>query len=80
MKRKAVGVIGVLLVVLTVVLAQESNDPFPEPIPATDRVIAVRFSEFATIPDFNNTAPRIMTMLYEPGTQRYFASDMNGKL
>jgi hypothetical protein len=80
MNRKALSVIAVLLMVLTVALAQESTDPFPEPIPANDRVITVKFAEFATIPDFNNAAPRIMTMLWEPGTQRYFASDMNGKL
>src|SRR5574339_509898 len=59
---------------------QTTNDPFPTPIPAADRVITVKFSEFATIPDFNNAAPRIMTMVYEPGTRRYFASDMNGRL
>lgn len=57
-----------------------TNDPFPNPIAASEGVIAVRFSEFTTIPDFNGSAPRIMTMVYEPGTQRYFASDMNGKL
>src|SRR5215510_4605578 len=60
--------------------AQTTNDPFPAPIPATDRVITVKFQEFAAIPDFNGAAPRIMTMTYEPGTRRYFASDMNGKL
>jgi len=80
MNRKAMCVIAVLLLVMSAALAQESNDPFPTPIPVADRVIAVKFSEFATIPDFSGAAPRIMTMLYEPGTQRYFASDMNGKL
>jgi len=60
--------------------AQRTNDPFPAPIPAMDRVITVRFAEFATIPDFGNAPPRIMTMLYEQGTKRFFASDMNGKL
>jgi hypothetical protein len=40
----------------------------------------VKFAEFATIPDFNGAAPRIMTMVHEPGTGRYFASDMNGRL
>ena len=80
MKRNAMRVIAVVLVMLTAALAQVTNDPFPAPIPATDGVIALKFVEFATIPDFNGAAPRIMTMLYEPGTQRYFASDMNGKL
>ena len=57
-----------------------TSDPFPTPIPATDRVITVKFAEFATIPDFNGAAPRIMTMAYEPGTKGFFASDMNGRL
>jgi hypothetical protein len=60
--------------------AQVTNDPYPTPIPAGDGVISVRFTEFATIPDFNGAMPRIMTMLHEPGTGRYFASDMNGRL
>jgi hypothetical protein len=80
MNRNVLLLISVALVALTVAIAQETADPFPEPIPATDRVIAVKFAEFATIPDFNGAAPRIMTMLHEPGTQHYFASDMNGKL
>src|SRR5688572_4585216 len=73
-------VIVVMLLAACTALAQVSTDPFPTPIPATDRVITVKFSEFATIPDFNGAAPRIMTMVHEPGTRRLFASDMNGKL
>jgi hypothetical protein len=80
MNRKVLSVLAVLLLVLSVALAQESTDPFPTPIPATEGVIPVKFAEFATIPDFNGAMPRIMTMEYQPGTQRYFASDMNGKL
>ena len=82
MNRNALSVIAVVLVVASAVLAQVTNDPFPTPIPATEGVIAVKFAEFATIPSStaNNAAPRIMTMLHEPGTQRYFASDMIGKL
>src|SRR5439155_26855104 len=49
-------------------------------IQSTERVITVKFVEFATIPDFNGPRPRIMTMVNEPGAQRMFASDMNGKL
>jgi Glucose / Sorbosone dehydrogenase len=73
-------VIATVLLVSTTAFAQVTNDPFPTPIPPTDRVISVKFTEFATIPDFNGAAPRIMTMQHEPGTQRFFASDMNGKL
>ena len=80
MNRNAMGAIAGALLLSIVVLAQVTNDPFPTPIPASDGVISVKFAEFATIPDFNGAAPRIMTMLHEPGTQRFFASDMNGRL
>ena len=50
MNRKVLSVIAVLLLVLSVALAQESTDPFPEPIATTDRVISVKFAEFATLP------------------------------
>src|SRR5262245_25387759 len=80
MNKKVVLAIGIALLTSSAARAQATNDPFPVPIAATDRVISVKFSEFATIPDFNGAAPRIMTMLYEPGSQRLFASDMNGKL
>jgi glucose/arabinose dehydrogenase len=80
MNNNASRVIAAVLLTSSAALAQVTSDPFPAPIPPTDRVISVKFAEFATIPDFNGIPPRIMTMLYEPGTQRYFASDMNGKL
>ena len=60
--------------------ALTSNDPFPEPIPATEGVIRVNFVEFATIPDFNNAAPRVMHLVTEPGTRRMFAVNMQGPL
>jgi hypothetical protein len=73
---------SLLATVLTtsVALAQTTNDPFPNPIPTTEGVITVKFVEFATIPDSGTTAPRVMTMLHEPGTRRFFASDMTGQL
>ena len=94
-KRISYAAAGLLLLATSGV-AQRTADPYPDPISATDRVIAVKFVEFATIPDSVGpaaaprgggapvtpapAAPRIMTMLYEPGTRRFFASDMNGKL
>jgi hypothetical protein len=80
MTKTAFRVIVAALLTSCTGLAQRSNDPFPNPIPATDRAITVKFAEFATIPDFNGTAPRIMTMVNEPATRRLFASDMNGRL
>ena len=80
MIKIAIRVMGLALLAACTTHAQVSNDPFPTPIPATDRVITVKFTEFATIPDFNGAAPRIMTMVNEPGTRRLFASDMTGRL
>src|SRR5580765_1539265 len=36
-----------------------SNNPFPEPIPATEGVVTVNFVEFATVPDAGADAPRM---------------------
>ena len=61
--------------------AQEMTvDPFATPIETKDGVIAVNFVEFATIPDVNGEAPRMMHMVNEPGTKRIFVSLMTGAL
>jgi hypothetical protein len=57
-----------------------TNDPFPTPIQATDGVIKVRFTEFASLPDVDGEAARTMHMVDEPGTKRLFVSDMRGIL
>ena len=51
--------VALVLLIASTALAQATNvtnDPFPTPIAATDGVIAVKFTEFATIPDFNSAA------------------------
>ena len=59
-----------------------TNDPFPEPIAATQGVITVKFTEFATIPGIAGQpqAPRMMALVDEPGTRRLFVNDMRGPL
>ena len=59
-----------------------SNDPFPQPIAATEGVITVSFTEFATLPDLPGEAQpaRMMTLIDEPGTHRLFVNDMRGPL
>ena len=57
---------------------QLSTDPFP-PIPTTDG-ITVSFVEFATIPDANGQAPRMMHFVDEPGTKRIFVNTMRGPI
>jgi hypothetical protein len=56
-------------------LAQGTNNPFATPIAATDGVITVNAVEFATIPDINGEAPRMMLLVDEPGTKRLPSGD-----
>ena len=58
----------------------QSNDPFPAPIPERDSVIRVNVREFATLPDIDGVAARMMNLEDEPGTRRLFVSDMRGPL
>ena len=58
----------------------QSNDPFPAPIPERDSVIRVNAREFATLPDIDGVAARMMNLEDEPGTRRLFVSDMRGPL
>lgn len=58
----------------------QTNDPFPEPIEASAGVIRVNVTEFATIPDIDGVAARMMTAVTDPVTQRIFVSDMRGPI
>ena len=60
--------------------AQTSRDPFPLPIPAAEGVITVGIEEFASLPDVNGEAARMMHLVDEPETGRLFVSDMRGVL
>src|SRR5215510_12122128 len=80
MNKSLARVILATLLTTSAAVAQVTNDPFPQPIATTEGVITIRFAEFTTIPDFGGAAPRLMTMLNEPGTRRIFVSDMKGKL
>ena len=61
-------------------LAQTSQDPFPEPLPTTERMIRVGYSEFATLPDIDGVPARMMLMVDEPGTRRLFVNDQRGPI
>lgn len=60
--------------------AAQTADPFPTPIEATNDVIRVAYREFATIPDVDSVAARMMLLVDEPGTGRLFVNDMTGPL
>ncbi len=58
--------------------AQITNDPFPDPIPASEGVIVVGLEEFATLPDIDGAPARPMVLVDEPGSGRLFVNDMWG--
>ena len=60
--------------------AQKPDDPFPLPIPAEEGAIRVNLSEFASLPDIDSVAARMMLLVDEPGTRRLFVNDMRGPL
>ena len=74
------GMIAVAAMAATAAAVQQqfNNDPFP-PIETTDG-LTVSFVEFATIPDANDQAPRMMHFDDEPGTRRIFVNTMRGPL
>ena len=58
----------------------QTNDPFPQPIARNEGVITVTLREFASLPDIDGVAARMMTLVEEPATRRLFVSDMRGPL
>ncbi len=59
---------------------QLTVDPFPTPIETKTGVVTVKFVEFASLPDENGEAPRMMLLSDEPGTRRIFVHTMRGSL
>lgn len=58
-----------------------TTNPFTTPIESAAGVIAVKFAEFAVIPDAaNGEAARMMHLVDEPGTRRLFVSTMRGPI
>ena len=70
----------VVLLVTAGTSAQTSDDPFPPRHLSSDDVVTVGFAEFASLPDINGQAARMMLLVDEPGTGRLFVSDMRGLL
>jgi len=58
----------------------QSNNPFPQPIEATEGVIKVNAREFATLPDIDAVPARMMNLVDEPGSRRLFVNDMRGPI
>jgi glucose/arabinose dehydrogenase len=58
----------------------QTIDPFPQPIEARQGVVTVGVREFASVPDIEGVAARMMNLVNEPGTKRLFVNDMRGPL
>jgi hypothetical protein len=58
----------------------QTTDPFPAPIAASEGVIQVGVRDFASLPDIDGIAARMMNLVHEPGTKRLFVNDMRGPL
>lgn len=92
MGKSIVRIVVVALLMAPVVFSQgqrpappplqpgETNDPFPNPIPATAGAIRVNVTEFAALPDIDGVAARMMNLVDEPGTKRMFVNDMRGPI
>ena len=78
MMRRVLSRLASAALLIAVLVAQNTNDPFSEPIAATEGVARVNFVEFATLP--GDIPARMMLMTGEPGGRRLFVSDMTGPL
>ena len=75
-----IRLVAAALLTATPALSQVPNDPFPNPIEATEGVIVVGYSEFAVLPDVGGQRARPMRLFDEPGTGRLFVNDMRGPI
>ncbi len=80
MLKRVTGVVAAIVAAGCAVAAQETDDPFPEPIAVAEGLINVDFVEFATLPAINGVAARVMILVDEPGTGRMFVNDMRGPI
>ena len=71
---------AVLLAPAGAIAQTTTTNPFTTPIESAAGVIAVKFTEFATLPDIAGEAPRMMHLVDEPGTKRMFVSTMRGPI
>ena len=82
MRNRVTSLVSVATLATACVLAQSAqstNDPFPQPIAATQDVVRVNYVEYAQLP-MDNGAPRMMLLAAEPGGRRLFVNDMRGPL
>ena len=71
--------LAVALSISPLVAQTTTTTPLP-PIDSAASVITVNVAEFASIPDVDGVAARMMLLVDEPGTRRLFVNDMRGPL
>src|SRR2546425_12290191 len=80
----AIAIEGLLAMVMAVVLvgtpglAQTSTQPFPTPIPATDRVGKANFIESASLPDIGGQPMQPLLLCDTPFTMCVVVDDIQG--
>ncbi len=73
--------LGVSILISSAVMAQQSNNPFTNPIESGDDIIVVNYEEFATLPAFDGEQARMMQLLPEPGNnRRVWVNDQRGQI
>lgn len=77
MRANSISLLATLLAASTG-LAQVTN-PYATGI-RPDDVVRVDYREFATLPDIDGVAARMMLLVQEPGTRTLFVNDMRGPL
>jgi hypothetical protein len=58
----------------------QTNDPYQQPIAATEGMVRVNVREFASLPDIEGVPARMMRLVDEAGTKRFFVNDMRGPI
>ncbi len=72
-------VASILLGSAAAVPAQPTARPLPQ-IDSVTGMVVVNVTDFASVPDINGIAARMMMMIDEPGTKRLFVNDMRGPI
>jgi hypothetical protein len=69
-------IVGIALIPATV-YPQSTTRPFP-PIDSVAGSVVVGVADFAQLPDIGDVPARVMHLVDEPGTRRFFVNDMRG--
>ncbi len=73
--------LGMSILISSAAMAQQSNNPFTNPIEADSDIILVNYQEFATLPAIDGEQARMMQLIPEPGNnRRIWVNDQRGQI